>query len=193
VRQICGILLAAGLGRRFGGHKLLAPLATGLTIGIQSVRHLRAVLDNVVVVVRPEDTALARLLAAEPVTIVTCARADEGMGASLACGIAATREADGWLIALADMPCIDPSTIQRLVTLLQQGHDLVAPMHAGRRGHPVGFSARFGPELLGLGGDAGARVVLERHAARMYLLPVDDAGVLQDVDVPEDMVVRVSP
>lgn len=193
MRRITGILLAAGTGRRFGSHKLLAPLATGLAVGIQSVRRLRSVLDQVVVVVRPGDTAMARLMAAEPVTILTCARADEGMGASLACGIAAARDVDGWLIALADMPRIEPPTIQGLVALLQQGYDLVAPTHAGRRGHPVGFGARFGPELLGLGGDAGARVVLERHAARLCLLPVDDAGVLQDVDVPEDMVVRVSP
>jgi molybdenum cofactor cytidylyltransferase len=187
MHNVTGILLAAGGGRRFGSNKLLAPLAGGVAVGIQSVRHLSAVLEEVVVVVRPGDAELMRRFADEPVRVVVCERAAEGMGASLACGIAAARHASAWLVALADMPCIDPSTIQQLSERLQEGRELVAPLHAGRRGHPVGFGARFSAELLALGGDVGARALLDQYANHLFLLPVDDPGVLRDVDVPGDL------
>jgi molybdenum cofactor cytidylyltransferase len=193
VQRITGILLAAGRGRRFGGNKLLAPLTSGVAVGIQSVRHLRAALDDVIVVVRPGDVELISRLSDESVRVVTCVRADEGMGASLACGIAAARDASAWLIALADMPDIKITTIQQLLKKLQEGHDLVAPQHAGRRGHPVGFSSRFGPELLTLDGDMGARSLLDQYANQLFLLPVDDSGVNRDVDDPMDSLVRINP
>jgi molybdenum cofactor cytidylyltransferase len=109
------------------------------------------------------------------------------MGASLACGIAETAGADGWLIALADMPYIKESTFRSLVEALRAGAELVAPVHAGQRGHPVGFSAMFRSELLALDGDRGARQLLTRHADRLVRCEIDDPGVLMDVDTPMDL------
>jgi molybdenum cofactor cytidylyltransferase len=60
-------------------------------------------------------------------------------------------------------------------------------MHRGRRGHPVGFAASCRDELLGLTGDAGARGVLQRHAAEVVAVEVDDPGILQDVDTAQDL------
>ncbi|MEF9943630.1 MAG: nucleotidyltransferase family protein, partial [Burkholderiaceae bacterium] len=54
--------------------------------------------------------------------------------------------------------------------------------HAGRRGHPVGFAAALGAELIALTGEAGAREVLARHPPQS--IEVKDAGVLLDVDTP---------
>ena len=85
-----GVLLAAGAARRFGGDKLLAPLQDGTSVGAAACRAMHAALGHVVAVVRPGDDALASALAASGATIVHCARADEGMGASLACGVTAT-------------------------------------------------------------------------------------------------------
>jgi molybdenum cofactor cytidylyltransferase len=187
VQRIIGILLAAGSGTRFGGNKLQTPLANGVAMGVQSARQLRSVLEEVVVVVRPDDADLCRLLALEPVTLVSCQCAHEGMGASLACGITATRNADAWLIALADMPYIRTTTLQMLVTALQAGRELVAPVHAGRRGHPVGFSAAYRSDLLALPKTGGARSVLDRHEKRLTLVSTDDPGIVFDIDEPSDL------
>ena len=187
MQRIAGILLAAGSGTRFGANKLLTPLADGVAMGVQSARQLCSVLEDVFVVVRPGDTDLPRLLVGEPVTVVACPRADKGMGASLACGIGASSDADAWLIALADMPYISPSTLQQLVAALQAGRELVAPVHDGRRGHPVGFSAAYRPELLALPEAGGARSVLARHESRATLLSTGDPGVLYDIDEPSDL------
>jgi molybdenum cofactor cytidylyltransferase len=192
MRGITGILLAAGRSRRFGANKLLAALPDGTPLVCAAVRRLRAVLDTVIVVVHPQDKVVPALLAAETVQIVVCQNADAGMGASLAAGVAASGAARGWLIALADMPAIQTSTLQQVAQALVNGAALVAPFHSGRRGHPVAFHSRFRDELLALSGDTGARELLARHAAALTRLDVDDPGILFDVDTPGDLEVDVA-
>jgi len=187
MRGITGILLAAGSSRRFGSNKLHALLPNGTPLVLAAVRRLHRVLDTVIVVVHPRDETVPALLLAESVQVVVCQNADAGMGASLAAGVAASDAARGWLIALADMPAIQVSTLQRVTQALDDGAVLVAPFYSGRRGHPVGLHSRFRDELLALSDDAGARSILARHVAVLTRLDVDDAGVLFDVDTPGDL------
>ena len=187
MRRVVGILLAAGSSRRFGSNKLLAPLADDTPLAVAAASTLIAAVPESIAVVRPGDAALATLLAGKGLRIVECAEAEQGMGHSLAAGVAAASAADAWLIALADMPSIRISTITGLCAQLQAGSLLVAPFHAGQRGHPVGFAAGFGAELLSLSGDAGARNLLARHASALSRLDVDDPGILIDVDIPGDL------
>ncbi len=186
--RIVGILLAAGRGTRFGGPKLLAPLADGTPLGVAAARTLCSAVPEVVAVVHPADRELAGELVTTGVRLVECAGGEAGMGVSLAAGVGATADADGWVIALADMPYIGVDSIHSLVQALADGAALVAPCHRGQRGHPVGFSAEFGPALRALQGDRGARDLLARHADRLQCLEVDDPGILRDVDTPADLV-----
>ena len=184
--MIAGVLLAAGAGARFGGGKLRYPLPDGVPVGVAALRNLRAAVHQVVAVVRPGDDELRQLLEGEGVPVIECALADRGMGHSLAAGVAGSTDADGWLIALGDMPLVQPRTIRTLAHALEQGSAIVVPVFDGERGHPVGFSRRFRAELLALSGDAGARTVVTAHAAAVHRLDVDDPGVLQDVDTRAD-------
>ena len=190
MRRVVGVLLAAGSSRRFGSNKLLAPLADGTPLAVAAASRLIAAVPETIAVVRPGDTALAALLAGKGLQIVECADAVCGMGHSLAAGIAAASTADAWLVALADMPSIKTSTIAGLVAQLHAGSALVAPFHAGRRGHPVGFASGFREELLAMRGDAGARDLLARLAASLTRFDVDDPGILLDVDKPGDLLVQ---
>lgn len=181
---LAGILLAAGQGSRFGSDKLLHPLADGTPMGVAAARNLLAALPRTLAVVADAHGELARLLEAEGIRVIGNPRAPEGMGTSIACGVAASADADGWVIALGDMPRVPPSVIRRVVAALAQGADLVAPVCHGRRGHPVGFAARHGPALQRLEGDRGARGLLAAHAASLQLLETDAAGVVFDIDTP---------
>ncbi len=187
MRRVTGILLAAGSSRRFGANKLLAPLSDGTPLAVAAARRLIAAVPEAIAVVRPGDVELAAVLGAQGLRIVECAQAQCGMGHSLAAGVAAAGAADAWLIALADMPSIEDSTLASVVAHLVAGSELVAPFHAGRRGHPVGFAAGFGAELLSASGDTGAREILARHASLLTRLDVDDPGILLDVDTPADL------
>ena len=181
------VLLAAGAERRFGGDKLLAPLQDGTSVGAAACRAMHAALGHVVAVVRPGDDALASALAASGATIVHCARADEGMGASLACGVTATADAQGWVVALADMPWIAPATIRSVAEAIAAGAPIAAPVHRGERGHPVGFSAAHRDALMTLSGDEGARSLVAHGGVELVRIDVDDPGVLRDVDTPDDL------
>ena len=192
--RVVGILLAAGSSTRFGGDKLLEPLRlgahdseVGTPIGVAACRHLTAAVSETLAVVRPSDKVLAALLSDAGARIVECARAEEGMGASLACGVQSTPDADAWLIALADMPWIRPSTVKLLVSALKAGADIVAPVHNGERGHPVGFARRHQAALSTLSGDEGARTVVLANSATLQLVATDDPGVVRDVDTRDEL------
>jgi molybdenum cofactor cytidylyltransferase len=184
---VTGILLAAGSASRFGSNKLLHPLLTGLPIAVTAARNLKAAVPDCVAVVRPDADELATLLLAEGLKVVVCTNADEGMGASLACAVQAAGEAAGYMIALADMPFIRPSSLKAVHDSLLNGVHLVAPFFRARRGHPVGIGGRFRAELLAAAGDEGAKKLLEAHAAELIKIPVGDPGVVRDIDRPADL------
>lgn len=185
--KIAGLLLAAGSSRRFGSDKLVSPLGDSC-VGVRAARALRPAVDRAVAVVRPGDQPLAELLSAEAFEVVPFAGAARGMGASLAFGISVTSDADGWLVALADMPFLDPETVARISARLRLGADrIVAPSFRGRRGHPVGFRGDLLADLLALEGDFGARALVAKYGSVVATVECDDQGVLLDVDTLGDL------
>ena len=185
--EIVGILLAAGRGRRFGGDKLEYPLADGTPLAVAAACRLRPACDRLIAVLRPGASRLAELLGAAGCETLVCDQADGGMGHSLASAIRATPDAAGWVVALADMPFIATSSHQSVVAALRRGASLAATEFQGQRGHPVGFSSRWFAELSALTGDQGAKSILSAHGAQLTLCPVDDSGVLKDVDRRSDL------
>jgi molybdenum cofactor cytidylyltransferase len=185
--KFVGLLLAAGSATRFGSDKLQHALPHGVAIAVQAARHLKSEVSRVVAVVRPGSGQTARSLAAEGCEVVVCDRAAEGMGASLACAVRAAGVADGYLVALGDMPFVRPSTIGAVRDALAGGALLAAPYWRAKRGHPVGFAGSFRPELEALSGDEGARRLLDAHAARLVKVPVGDPGAIRDIDKPSDL------
>lgn len=186
-QDFVGLLLAAGSASRFGSDKLQHRLPHGVPIAVQAARHLLSQLSRVVAVVRPGADETARALAAEGCEVAVCPNAEEGMGASLACAVQAAGEARGYIVALADMPFVRPSSIAAVREALEAGAVLAAPYYRRRRGHPVGIAGRFRGELATLSGDEGARGVLERHQRLLVKIPCGDPGVIRDIDAPGDL------
>ena len=114
--------------------------------------------------------------------VVINGQAEQGIGSSIACGVKASQDATGWLIALADMPYIQSATVAQLANRLTDGAAIIAPLFEQQRGHPVGFDRVYKDELLALNEDVGARDVIARHRSHLELLPTDDAGVITDID-----------
>lgn len=188
-RQIVGVLLAAGKGVRFDPagkqSKLLRRLPSGELVAVAAAKTLRSAVSQVVAVLKPGDEELARALQEQDCRIIVCPQAARGMGTSLAYALSQVKQADGWVVALADMPHVQTTSIAKLVDALHDGADIAAPVHQGRRGNPVAFGARHLPQLLALDGDQGARALLAVHP--ITLIAVDDIGVLRDIDTPADL------
>jgi len=182
------LLLAAGASRRFGGNKLLVPLPDGRPLALAAAEPFLALGVPVLAVVRPGDDPVAELLSGLPgIRVSVCPTAEQGLGHSLAWGVAQTPTADGWLVGLADMPWLCAEDARAVLEALDAGASLAAPIHAGRRGHPVAFSARWRQVLLALEGDQGGQVILGAHPAELTLVPCAHPGVVRDVDRPADL------
>jgi molybdenum cofactor cytidylyltransferase len=184
-----GILLAAGYGSRFdpsGLHnKLLATLPGGSPVGFQSARRLLSAVAHVTAVVRPGSEKLAEVLNEAGCDVIFSIDAERGMGATLAAGVRATRDATAWLVALGDMPWIEPQTLETVARSLDAGASIAAPFYRGQRGHPAGFGMQHFEQLSTLDGDAGARALFA--VERVTRIDVDDANILRDIDVPADL------
>jgi molybdenum cofactor cytidylyltransferase len=186
---IRGILLCAGASTRFGSQKMLHPLADGRALAVHAAERLIAGAGNALAVVRPGAVALSQALEDAGCEVLVAARASEGMGASLASAISASAEAEGWVVALGDMPRILPATHRAVADALRKGARIAAPFlgEGGERGHPVGFSAALRESLVALSGDIGARGILAGQAQEIVKVPVDDPGILEDIDHPGDV------
>ena len=179
------IVLAAGSSSRFGSDKRAARLGDGRSLLDATLDSIPPLFEQRILVLHPGDEALAAAHAADWHTLIA-PMAAQGMGHSLATGLAAAAGTNGVLVVLADMPAVRASTYAGLVNLLR--HDrLVLPRYKGQRGNPVGIGKDFFAELAVPEGDHGARRLLQAHAEAIHWLDCDDAGVLKDVDRPEDL------
>lgn len=187
-RLIVGVLLAAGASSRFGGNKLLATLPDGRMLGEAACEALMPAVDRLIAIVRGESAELETRFKAAGADVYICPDAHRGMGTSLAFGINQCADADGWLIALADMPLVVAANSMRVAQALREGAPIAVPVKGSRRGHPVGFSRRFIDELRKLDGDVGARAILAAHPGGIVEIPVSDSGSWLDVDTPADLI-----
>ena len=115
------------------------------------------------------------------VRAVENARYREGMLTSLQAGLRALKEFDRVLFTLVDHPAVLPATVERL---LRSGAPIAIPRHDGRRGHPVVVGRGIAEEFLREPGTAEVRAVINRHAADIEYIEVDDPGIQDDVDDP---------
>ena len=184
--NVCVLVLAAGLARRFGSDKRLATLADGRRVIDAHLDQISSCGLPLLVGIRDGDTELAAVLGQRSIPFHHCAHADEGMGATLAEAVAQLNAFDGVLISLADMPWIKPTTYSAVACALTTA-TICVPYHAKLPGHPVGFGKDFFGELAALAGGSGARSLLTRHPDAVRELHVDDAGIHHDVDTPLDL------
>jgi molybdenum cofactor cytidylyltransferase len=190
--DIRGLLLCGGSATRFGGSKLLAAIPGEESSGPLAARAARNLLEgagNALAIVPVGARALRAALEAAGCEVIESDRTARGMGASLAAAVAATDRADGWIVALGDMPLVTSATIRAVRDALQDGALIAAPVLAatGARGHPVGFAAALRRELLDLDADVGARALLDRHRDAVRLIPTGDAGIAVDLDTREQL------
>jgi molybdenum cofactor cytidylyltransferase len=117
-----------------------------------------------------------------------------GLSASLRAGLAAVPpSASGVFIFLGDMPRVPAAISTKLADAAKLCNILAAaPVHDGRRGHPVLVARSLFSRLLTLRGDEGARRILDELGPALALVRTDDSGVLLDVDEVSDLA-RVGP
>lgn len=191
---VYAVVLAAGMAERFGGSKLTAALGGGVLLDGALRAACAAPVKGVVVVtgaheaaVRPTVDAFARTQAT-PVRTVPCADHAAGMSASLRSGLGALPDdAAGAFIFLGDMPRIPAGLADRLLAVVVEGARAAAPVAGGRLGHPVLIARDLFDAFSNGAGDGGGGRILRDLGDALARVPVDDDGVLADVDTRAEL------
>lgn len=112
----------------------------------------------------------------------------DGMLSSLQVGIAALpSRVDAVMFTLVDHPDVQKTTLDKLLTNYRKtGTQLVIPRNGGRHGHPVVATRSILHEIEKLPVTASPKDVMHRNRHNTLFLDVDDAGVLRDIDTPEE-------
>jgi molybdenum cofactor cytidylyltransferase len=190
--MIAGIVLAAGRSSRMGEPKALLVYA-GATFLQRAVRALRDGGCGRVIVVMgaPTDPAAASIAAQarklDADVAVNDAAHSEQVDSLRAGLLAVAADADAVVVLPVDVPAVDARAVRAVVdAFAARGAPVVRASFDGRNGHPVLFSRALFAELLGGDLPEGARTVIHRHAAASEGVAVPDAGVVADVDTPDD-------
>ncbi len=185
--RVGALVLAAGRSRRMGDNKLVAPLG-GKPMVAHAVDALAASRAAPIVVVTGHEAERVRAaLAGRPVAFAHNPDHERGLSTSLRAGLASLGDGvDGALVCLGDMPLVSAAHLEALLDAFEaEGGAICVPAFERKRGNPVLWPARHFAEMMALEGDAGARSLLDAHAADVRYVAVADPGVNVDVDTPE--------
>jgi molybdenum cofactor cytidylyltransferase len=186
--SIGAVILAAGVSSRMGEPKQL--LRLGGKALLEQVLDLArsAAVDEIVVVLGAAAENIRQQVDLSKIKVVINSSYQQGMGTSLAAGLAALDPAiNAALILLADQPFVRPATLDRICGEYRRSHaQIVIPLYNGFRGNPVLLDRSVFPEVMALSGDVGCRAIFGNHLEGIVKLPVDDVGILLDIDSQAD-------
>lgn len=187
--RIGAVILAAGTSSRMGEAKQLLRLGetTLLDQVIENVRDSRV--DEIVLVLGHEAETIKQSIATKSLKVVVNDSYSQGMGTSLRTGLSALpSEVDGALIVLADQPFVRAATLDLIIDHFRQSSaQIVIPMYKGFRGNPVLLDRSVFSEVMALSGDIGCRAIFGNHLEGIIKVPVEDVGILLDLDSKDDV------
>lgn len=187
--MISGILLAAGASRRMGTPKALLHYQGQTFLERGCAAFLTAGVGELVVVLGARAEELRGAVPVHPaIRVVVNTHAFQGQLSSLLVGIGALSPAsEAAVVNLVDHPLVTAETIQALIAAFRlTPAPILIASYRGRRGHPVLFSHGVYGELLAAPLDQGAKAVVRKDPTRVWEIPLDDPGILADIDTPED-------
>lgn len=182
------LLPAAGASRRMGRPKLLLPFGESTLVGSVVAALRDGGVEQVILVIAPGDADLRAWAEKEGVTVAVNPDPDRGMLSTLQEGVAALGRTDVLLLVTpADLPNLRAETVALLLRRMREtGAPLALPRHHGKRGHPLVIAPKLIPEIGTLDPAIGLKQLRDRHEAELLEVEVEDTGVVEDVDTPED-------
>lgn len=186
--MISGILLAAGESKRMGEPKALLPF-DGITFIDSILNKFSGIGCKPIITILGSSAEL--ICQKTQVNAFQCfnnPNPEDGQLSSLQIAIEhLPEESMGFILALVDHPLVKLETYQKLYDMAKANPDnIIIPEFYGQKGHPVYFGRPFFDSILHLPLTDGARVVIRENPADVIYLPVEDEGILKDIDTPKD-------
>ena len=177
------VIMASGLGKRFGGNKLMSDFR-GEAMIAKALHASRSLKENRVVVTRHQDVAeLCREHGVQVVLHDLPHRSD-----TVRLGLEALGDVDACLFLPADQPLLRSQTVEQLVAHWENNQQrMVRPSYEDTPGAPVVFPAWTFPQLRNLPEGKGGGWVMKQHPEWVENLPIDDQYELMDADTPQTL------
>ena len=175
------VIMASGLGKRFGGNKLMAPFC-GKPMIQWALDATEGLFSRRVVVTRQES--VAALCREQNVDVVLHDLPHRNDTVRL--GLEALGDLDACMFLSADQPLLRRETVAMLLENWRDSPNaILRPVYEDTEGSPVLFPAWAFPELKHLPEGKGGSVVVKAHPHAVFPVPVADPFELADVDTPE--------
>ena len=191
--MIIAIVPAAGKSIRMGRPKLLLPLGPRRVIEHVLDALTNSSVDRTIVVLPPDAGELLSVVCAFKVEAAQLAETTPDMRSSVIFGLERAEELAGaanpaaFLVALADQPTLSATTVNRLIDRSRASTKSVfIPTYHGKRGHPVLFSWSLAPHVRAIPPDRGLDWLINQRGDEVEEFPVDDSGLLVDLDTQQD-------
>lgn len=187
------LILAAGAGRRMGGPKALLAFEgrTCLEWVVDACREGGA--DPIALVHAAHAGDVSEAADRLALTTVVNPTPELGMFSSVQHGLARlldrSPDACGFILVPVDHPRITGATVAALRAALTSDRGLIwiRPTFEGRPGHPIAISRALAQSLLDERADQPLSDVLRSLGAERRDLPVPDAGILANLNRPQDL------
>lgn len=177
------VIMASGLGKRFGGNKLMTDFH-GQPMLCRILDATEGIFAHRVVVTRSEEVAAI----CENRGIATVLHTLPHRSDTVRLGLDAMPPIDRCLFTPADQPLLRWQTVSALA--LASANDPLSIWRTschGIPGSPVVFPGWAFPELRALPQGKGGGVVTKKYPERLRTVSVRDMYELKDVDSPEDL------
>ncbi len=185
--SIAGVVLAAGNSQRMGRPKALLTLQGRYFADILLANLQAAGCAPIFSVLGQQAEAIRRQTQAASFISYINPHPEDGMLSSIKIALnKLPPSAQGFIMALVDHPLVKEATYSAIFeAAAAHPEHIVIPSYKAQHGHPVYFGRPYFAELLSTPDTLGARAVVARHRSEVHYLPVDDAGVLQNIDTPQ--------
>ncbi len=188
------LIPAAGKSVRMSRPKLTLPLGdrTVLERLLDTVR--RAGIEHILVVAGPHVPELIPLATTAGAHVLLLTQDTPDMRATVEHGLTWLEEHfhpqpdDRWLLIPADHPTLDDAVVCRILAARHACAtcSIVIPTYEGKRGHPALIDWKHAAGIRAFPQGAGLNVYLRQHADETLEMPVDAAGIVRDLNTPED-------
>jgi molybdenum cofactor cytidylyltransferase len=184
---ISAVILSAGLSSRMGEFKPLLPLGKKTVIERVVGAFQQADIHDIHIVIGNRASDMISMLKGMPVSWIINNDYRQEMFTSVRAGVGGlSPEAKAFFIQPVDIPLVRSQTLKSLIKALRSHPQwILYPSFNGHRGHPPLIPRRYTQGISDYQGNGGLKGFLQQYDQRAQNIPVADAGILMDMDTPE--------
>ncbi|HOB69328.1 MAG TPA: nucleotidyltransferase family protein [Syntrophorhabdaceae bacterium] len=193
MKKIYAVILAAGTSSRLGSNKLTIKINGRYVIEMATEPFFQEVVERVYLVTNPKNDYVKNISTFDcsALTIITNRNFKEGMSSSIKAVLPYIEDSDAVFFHLGDKPFLKREMVRYMVERFEgvnnNGHDIVVPLHQGRKGHPVLMDVKpYITEMKKLNGDMGLRETIEKNSKNVLFIEGDEGNVF-DIDSEDEI------